>query len=547
MSVACNGNVIGLDFGSDTLKVALVQPGKPLEIVSNFQSKRKTPTAITFYRGERMFGADATALQTRKPDLSFTKMHRMLGRDPSDTLVQEIREQYYPYEMYGNDTRHNSLCIKQDNTFYTPEELIAMMMQHAKDMTHNYGGKHIKDCVITVPSHYTQHQRRAMVAAAEIADLRVLSLIEENTAAALHYGIDRVFEEPHTIVYYNMGASTTQVSVVTYHSYKAKESGKNKTIGQFEVVGKGWDRSLGGFNFDIKLAELLADRFNDGWSKKKSYKEGDDVKKHILPMTKLRAQANKVKEVLSASLPLKDRALDMDLSSTDIPDSTVGAKVIKLAQNKTIKSLHVQRTTLVGETGSQNAVDDVKTSIESIPCQLLLVSVGYKSISFPGVPFDVNKYVVPNEHGRVLAKAPSAPQHADGGLRQITSTLNRMLGDDDQDESIHNETISGLYVVGWLKKGPTGTIATSVNDAKDTVQAILSDLDNADETMDTVDNSDVEYDPINSIPALQKSSVINWKQFKKIDEFEVNSGQMLSPHKPREKIVDRHTMIKIAG
>jgi adrenodoxin-NADP+ reductase len=252
-------------------------------------------------------------------------------------------------------------------------------------------------------------------------------------------------------------------------------------------------------------------------------------------------------EALSASLPLKDRALDMDLSSTDIPDSTVGAKVIKLAQNKTIKSLHVQRTTLVGETGSQNAVDDVKTPIESIPCQLLLVSVGYKSISFPGVPFDVNKYVVPNEHGRVLAKAPSAPQHADGGLRQITSTLNRMLGDDDQDESIHNETISGLYVVGWLKKGPTGTIATSVNDAKDTVQAILSDLDNADETMDTVDNSDVEYDPINSIPALQKSSVINWKQFKKIDEFEVNSGQILSPHKPREKIVDRHTMIKIAG
>jgi len=181
------------------------------------------------------------------------------------------------------------------------------MMQHAKDMTVNYGGQSIKDCVITVPSHFTQHERRALYTAAEIADLRVLSLIEENTAAALHFGIDRVFETPHTVLYYNMGAATTQVSIVTYSSYLTKDAGKNKTVGQFEVVGKGWDSSLGGFNFDVKLAELLADRFNEAWGKKASGK-GKDLKDFFRPMTRLRLEANKIKEVLSANMEFPVKA-----------------------------------------------------------------------------------------------------------------------------------------------------------------------------------------------------------------------------------------------
>ena len=201
MIARANANVIGLDFGSDSMKVALVAPGAPLEIVTNFQSKRKTPTAITFYRGERMFGSDSMALITRKPQLSFARIYRLLGRTPSHPAVEKMKKDYFPYEVYGNETMGGATCLKQEETFYTPEELMAMMMQHAKDMTANYGGKQIKDCVITVPSYFSQHERRALYSAADIANLRVLSLIEENTAAALHYGIDRVFEEPKTILY----------------------------------------------------------------------------------------------------------------------------------------------------------------------------------------------------------------------------------------------------------------------------------------------------------------------------------------------------------
>lgn len=293
------GNVIGLDFGSDSMKVALVQPGSPLEIVNNFQSKRKTPNSISFYRGERMFGSDSIALMARKPELTFSKAYRVLGRTVDNPLSKELVSQYFPHEIYANETT-GFTCFKQEETFYTPEELVAMMMQHARDMTINFGGKNIKDCVITVPSHFTHHERRALYTAAQIADLRVLTLMEENTAAALHYSMDRVFETPSTVLFFNMGASSVQVTIATFSSYTAKELGKNKTTSQFEVIGKGWDRSLGGFNFDVKLAELMATRFNEVWGKKKSGK-GKDLRDFVRPMTRLRVEALKVKEVLSAN------------------------------------------------------------------------------------------------------------------------------------------------------------------------------------------------------------------------------------------------------
>ena len=102
----------------------------------------------------------------------------MLGKSIGNPSVEQMKKDYFPYEIYANETT-GSTCIKQEETYYTPEELMAMMMQHAKDMTANYGGKQIKDCVITVPAHFTQHERRALYSAADIANLRVLSLIED--------------------------------------------------------------------------------------------------------------------------------------------------------------------------------------------------------------------------------------------------------------------------------------------------------------------------------------------------------------------------------
>lgn len=140
--------------------------------MNNFQSKRKTPTAITFYRGERMFGSDATALMGRKPELTFSNIYRMLGRTPDHPIMQEFQKQYFPYQIYTNETT-GATTFKMEDTYYTPEELMALILQHVKDMSEAFGGKAIKDCVITVPASFTQHEREAVYTAADIADLKV--------------------------------------------------------------------------------------------------------------------------------------------------------------------------------------------------------------------------------------------------------------------------------------------------------------------------------------------------------------------------------------
>lgn len=192
-----------------------------------------------------------------------------------------------------------------DGRTFTPEELVAMVLTHAKDITNAFGVPgEVKDCVLTVPSFYTQHERRALLDAAALADLNVLALIDENTAAGLHYGIDRIEDEPRNILFYNMGASALQVSIMQFYSYERKESkyAKGKKVGAFQVLGKGWDASVGGEAFDARIVNFMADEFNEIWDKKRNDGKKQDVRKYPRAMAKLRVQANKVKQVLSANM-----------------------------------------------------------------------------------------------------------------------------------------------------------------------------------------------------------------------------------------------------
>jgi hypoxia up-regulated 1 len=165
---------------------------------------------INFNKNERMFGADATALMARKPQSTFSKLYRMIGKSIDHPVFKELKEQYYPIDAYTNEST-GVTTLKAEDTSYTPEELLAMMMEYAKDITKTHVGKDIKDCVITVPSSFTQSERRAVYTAADIANLKILSLIDENTAAALQFGMDRIFNEPNNVLFYNMGANSVQV------------------------------------------------------------------------------------------------------------------------------------------------------------------------------------------------------------------------------------------------------------------------------------------------------------------------------------------------
>jgi len=297
------------------MKVGLVQRNAPLEIVTNLHSKRKTEQMILFDAGTRFYGADASSLLGRKPLLTPTHMSVMLGRDADHPSVSVLSARHAPLPPSYNATR-NGVCLTIKEEAYTPEELIAMVLTHAKDITVGFGANSaVRDCVLTVPSFFTQHERRALLDAAVLADLNVLALIDENTAAALHFGMDRIDETPVTVMFYNMGASATQVSIVRYGSYERKESKfdkKGKLVGSFEVIGKGWDSTLGGLAFDDRLVDFMATEYQEQRAKKGVTK---DVRGNIKAMTKLKIQANKAKHILSAN---SDTPIFMEALADDI-------------------------------------------------------------------------------------------------------------------------------------------------------------------------------------------------------------------------------------
>jgi hypoxia up-regulated 1 len=202
-----------------------------------------------------------------------------------------------------------------------------MVLSHAKDMTKAYAEEQGKDataprdCVLTVPAFATIHERRALLDAADLADLNVLGLLDENTAAALHYAMDKQFPEPQTFVFYNMGGTAVQVSVVRFYGYNmtAAGSSKPKTVSALEVLSKAWDSTIGGEAFDSRIVEYLADQFNTQWDKKRADGEQKDVKTIPRALAKLRLQANKIKHVLSAN---SDIPVFMDSLHDDVSLST---------------------------------------------------------------------------------------------------------------------------------------------------------------------------------------------------------------------------------
>jgi len=322
LSTCSSKAILGVDLGSLFMKVALVQRNSPLEIVTNLHSKRKTEQMVLFDQDSRFYGADAKSMIGRKPLKTPSVMTIMLGRDDVHPTVKILKDRHYPIQPIYNETR-SGVCLAIDGMQYTPEELVAMVFQHAKYFTAAYGvgntkdvSSQVRDCVLTVPSFYTQHERLALLDAAGLADLNVLALIDENTAAALHFGMDRIDEEPKYVLFYNMGNSALQVSLVKYFSYDLKESKfgkKTKKVGAFSVEGKGWDSTLGGDLLDARLVDYMANEFNEVLKKKNINK---DVRESHKAMMKLRLQANKAKHVLSANpeIPIYIDSLIDDVS-----------------------------------------------------------------------------------------------------------------------------------------------------------------------------------------------------------------------------------------
>ncbi|KYN00925.1 Hypoxia up-regulated protein 1 [Cyphomyrmex costatus] len=290
--------VMSIDLGSEWMKVAIVSPGVPMEIALNKESKRKTPVTIAFRDGERSFGEDAQVIGVRFPQNTFFYILDLLGKPIDNPLVQLYQERFPYYNIIADNERKTIAFRLNENTTYTPEELLAQILHKGKEIAEASAHQKINEAVITVPGFFNQAERKALIQAAELAGLKVLQLINDYMAVALNYGVfgrTEINDSAHYIMFYDMGASSTTATVVSYQNIKTKERGFLETNPYVTVLGVGYDRTLGGLEMQIRLQHYLAQEFDA------LKKTPNSVFKSPRAMAKLFKEAGRVKTVLSAN------------------------------------------------------------------------------------------------------------------------------------------------------------------------------------------------------------------------------------------------------
>ncbi|XP_070201995.1 hypoxia up-regulated protein 1-like isoform X2 [Littorina saxatilis] len=292
--------VMSIDLGGEFMKIALVKPGVPMEIVLDKESSRKTRSIVAFRDGERTFANEAYNTAVRFPTKAFWFLTHIIGRTYDDPLVTQFRKRFPFYdEVLVKDEERGTILFKEnDDTLYSAEELLGMMLEKAREYAQDFAEQDIKDAVITVPTYYNQAERRAVLTAAELVGINVLQLMTDNSAVALNYGVFRRKNFNATAQYYmfyDMGATSTTASIVSYQMVKTKEGTRVETNPQLTVKGVGYDRHLGGLEMTLRLRDHLAKVFNS--KKKRSIKVEDNHR----AMAKLLKEAERVKKVLSAN------------------------------------------------------------------------------------------------------------------------------------------------------------------------------------------------------------------------------------------------------
>uniref|UniRef100_A0A8C5HIR9 Hypoxia up-regulated protein 1 n=1 Tax=Gouania willdenowi TaxID=441366 RepID=A0A8C5HIR9_GOUWI len=288
--------VMSVDLGSEWMKMAIVKPGVPMEIVLNKESRRKTPMVVCLKDNERLFGDNALGVSVKNPQMVYRHLQGLLGKKHDNVQVDLYRRRFPEHQLQEDKHRSTVSFQNSKEVQYTPEELIGMMLNYSRVLAQDFAEQPIKDAVITVPAFFNQAERRAVLQAAHMAGLKVLQLINDNTAVALNYGVFRrkdIDATAKTVMFYDMGSGSTTATIVTYQTVKTKEFG---TQPQLQIRGVGFDRGLGGFEMDLRLRDHLAKLFNE---QKKSKK---DVRENHRAMAKLLKEAQRLKTVLSANV-----------------------------------------------------------------------------------------------------------------------------------------------------------------------------------------------------------------------------------------------------
>ena len=268
--------VIGIDLGTTNSCVAVMDGGKP-KVIENAEGARTTPSIVAFTKdGERLIGQPAKRQAVTNPDNTVFAVKRLIGRRFEDPMTKKDME-LVPYNIVkGNN---GDAWVEAGGDKYSPSQISAFILQKMKETAESYLGENVTQAVITVPAYFNDAQRQATKDAGQIAGLEVLRIINEPTAAALAYGLDK--DENKTIAVYDLGGGTFDISIL--------EVGD----GVFEVKSTNGDTFLGGEDFDSAIVEYLAEQFKS--------KENMDLKQDKLALQRLKEAAEKAKIELSSA------------------------------------------------------------------------------------------------------------------------------------------------------------------------------------------------------------------------------------------------------
>jgi molecular chaperone DnaK len=267
--------VIGIDLGTTNSCVAVMEGSEPV-VIANSEGRRTTPSMVAFIKdGERKVGDPAKRQAITNPKHTIQSIKRFMG-ESFDKMSNEISR--VPYEVVKGD--NNTPRVKIDERLYTPQELSAMILQKMKKTAEDYLGYEVSEAVITVPAYFNDAQRQATKEAGEVSGLKVLRIINEPTAAALAYGLDKKHTDTKVAVF-DLGGGTFDISIL--------ELGD----GVFEVKSTNGDTHLGGDDFDQVIIDWLSQEFKND--------EGIDLKKDPMAMQRLKEAAEKAKIELSSS------------------------------------------------------------------------------------------------------------------------------------------------------------------------------------------------------------------------------------------------------
>jgi molecular chaperone DnaK len=323
--------VIGIDLGTTNSCVAVMDGGKP-KVIENAEGARTTPSIVAFAKdGERLIGQPAKRQAVTNPESTVFAVKRLIGRRFDDPITKKDTE-LVPYSIVKG--KNGDAWVKAGGEDYSPSQISAFILQKMKETAEAYLGETVTQAVITVPAYFNDAQRQATKDAGQIAGLEVLRIINEPTAAALAYGMDK--DENKTIAVYDLGGGTFDISIL--------EVGD----GVFEVKSTNGDTFLGGEDFDSKLVEYLAADFQKA--------EGIDLTKDKLALQRLKEAGEKAK---------------IELSSTQTTE--VNLPFITADQNG---PKHLVKT--ITRADLEKLVDDlIKRTLE--PCKKALADAGLKA------------------------------------------------------------------------------------------------------------------------------------------------------------------------